>query len=107
MDGTGRQMDPGQPLGLGPQPGGGRGVAGPARRADEGGGTDQPERAAWAVVATGHGRRAGRRVQQRLGAWPDVLRREEAHAVEDRPLRLFAGPAGPRGAGGGWGGTRG
>ncbi len=39
---AGGQADAGQPLGLGPQPGRGDGVAGPARRLDGGGGTDSP-----------------------------------------------------------------
>ena len=42
----GRQGYTGEPLGFGPQPGGGGSVAGPARRPDGGGGADKTEAAA-------------------------------------------------------------
>jgi hypothetical protein len=53
-------------LSLAPQPGGGGGVLGAARRADRGRGPDQPEPPARAVVAAVDRGRVSRRVEQRL-----------------------------------------
>src|SRR5258708_6159716 len=90
----GRQGYTGEPLGFGPQPGGGGSVAGPARQPDGGGGADKTEAAARAVVAAVEGSGAGRGVQERLGARPDRLRGQDVKAVVGSALRLVAPEAG-------------
>ena len=77
LSGSGRESHAGEALGLGPEPGGGGGVAGAARRPDRGRGPDQAEPPARTVVAAVDRPGVGRRVQQRLGARPDLLRRQD------------------------------
>src|SRR5258708_11927548 len=81
----GRQGCTGEALGIGPEPGGCGGVAGPARWPDGDGGTDEPEAPAGAVVAAVDGVGAGRGGQQRLGPPPDPLRWQGGEAVGPRP----------------------
>src|ERR1700724_2119347 len=92
---AGGQGGTGEALGLGPQPGGDGGVASPAGRPDRRRGSDEPEPPARTVVAAVDRRGVGGRVEQRLGARPDLLRGQDVEAVERRPLRLVPAEAGP------------